>query len=146
MSECSGPSDDARLIEFLRGRDVACPVCGYNLRGIQDSRCPECAEQLTIGVHRADLDLYSWYIGLIPLSGGLFWSVLSLILRVTVLLDEFAWAYLGVTVAFGISAFGWVRWRREFQHLQPGVRGFLAGGTWVLSLIAGLTLMYVSRP
>ncbi len=30
------------LREFLAGRDVFCPQCEYNLRGLDQPRCPEC--------------------------------------------------------------------------------------------------------
>src|SRR5438034_2766364 len=25
--------------------DIECPLCGYNLRGLSDARCPECGHQ-----------------------------------------------------------------------------------------------------
>ena len=28
--------------------DVPCPACGYNLRGLKETRCPECGTQFTI--------------------------------------------------------------------------------------------------
>ena len=37
-----------RLREFLATRDAACSGCGYNLRGLQSDRCPECAAHLSI--------------------------------------------------------------------------------------------------
>ncbi|MEM9373862.1 MAG: hypothetical protein AAGA55_09475 [Planctomycetota bacterium] len=37
-----------RLIGYLNGRDVPCPGCGYNLRGLRDTACPECDEPLSI--------------------------------------------------------------------------------------------------
>jgi uncharacterized membrane protein YdjX (TVP38/TMEM64 family) len=32
----------------LRGRDVPCPGCGYNLRDLTGDRCPECGIELTV--------------------------------------------------------------------------------------------------
>lgn len=37
-----------RLIGYLNGRDVPCPGCGYNLRGLRVTSCPECDEPLTV--------------------------------------------------------------------------------------------------
>jgi hypothetical protein len=44
-------SEDS-LIAYLRDRDVWCPGCGYNLRGLQGNACPECAVpvELRVGV------------------------------------------------------------------------------------------------
>jgi len=44
----------AHLLAFLHGRDVLCPLCGYNLRDLTEPRCPECRQDLalTVGVTR----------------------------------------------------------------------------------------------
>jgi hypothetical protein len=36
-----------RLALYLSDRDLACPKCGYNLRGVGGDTCPECGEKLT---------------------------------------------------------------------------------------------------
>lgn len=38
------------LRTFLAGRDVPCPVCGYNLRDLEQERCPECGTHVDLGV------------------------------------------------------------------------------------------------
>lgn len=46
--------DADQLKAYLAGRDVPCPACGYNLRGVTTSACPECSAALTLelkGVH-----------------------------------------------------------------------------------------------
>jgi hypothetical protein len=43
---------DELLVEFLGERDVACPGCGYNLRGVSGARCPECARGLSLVIER----------------------------------------------------------------------------------------------
>lgn len=35
-------SVDPRVIRFLDDRDLACPRCSFNLRGLRSDRCPEC--------------------------------------------------------------------------------------------------------
>jgi DNA-directed RNA polymerase subunit RPC12/RpoP len=45
--------DPTPLAEFLRERDVACPVCSYNLRGVKAETCPECGHRLTLSVQTA---------------------------------------------------------------------------------------------
>lgn len=36
------------LARFLAERDVHCPSCGYNLRGLAADRCPECGQTLVL--------------------------------------------------------------------------------------------------
>jgi hypothetical protein len=48
--------DIADLRAFLAERDVACPGCGYNLRGCKASQCPECGDVFSLGQLRASLD------------------------------------------------------------------------------------------
>ena len=50
--------EETRLLAgFLATRDVKCPLCGYNLRGLTSGRCPECGGPLTVGVMSRVLDL-----------------------------------------------------------------------------------------
>ncbi len=52
-------SEGDRLLAFLATRDLACPGCGYNLRGLATPRCPECgraispADLVPLGFHAA---------------------------------------------------------------------------------------------
>jgi hypothetical protein len=38
------------LTQFLADRDAACPHCGYNLRGLREAECPECASPVSLTV------------------------------------------------------------------------------------------------
>jgi hypothetical protein len=38
------------LRDFLVGRDAPCPGCGYNLRGITGSQCPECGAAVSLSL------------------------------------------------------------------------------------------------
>jgi hypothetical protein len=42
------PSEETELRDFLGSRDVACPQCGYNLRGAPANTCPECGGEFTL--------------------------------------------------------------------------------------------------
>lgn len=55
----SSPSADP-LLEFLRERDVPCPLCGYNLRGLTSDRCPECGRELRLTVGLTEPFLRAW--------------------------------------------------------------------------------------
>ncbi|MCC6659887.1 MAG: hypothetical protein IT437_03275 [Phycisphaerales bacterium] len=44
----AGGPESARVVrEFVTERDLPCPECGYNLRGLVIPRCPECGLQIT---------------------------------------------------------------------------------------------------
>lgn len=43
-----GERPEKGLVGFLADRDVACPACGYNLRGLEDAVCPECSRVLRL--------------------------------------------------------------------------------------------------
>jgi uncharacterized paraquat-inducible protein A len=49
--------DVEHLLAFLRDRDVACPLCGYNMRNLTRPQCPECRQtlELTVGAQRVRL-------------------------------------------------------------------------------------------
>jgi hypothetical protein len=57
----AAPSADemALLLTFLGERDHPCPRCGYNLRNLTTTACPECHEplRLTVGVQRLRYEL-----------------------------------------------------------------------------------------
>ena len=53
------------LIDYLALRDVACPVCKYNLRGLTQPRCPECGRQLELSVRATDGPLGLWIAALV---------------------------------------------------------------------------------
>jgi hypothetical protein len=38
------------LLDFLTDHDAACPLCGYNLKALTRSVCPECKHDLTLTV------------------------------------------------------------------------------------------------
>ena len=58
-----GPRNDAALLaEFLATRDAACPLCGYNLRGLTGARCPECGRRLRLSVGLSEPYLGAWVL------------------------------------------------------------------------------------
>lgn len=42
------------LADFLVDRDVACPTCGFNLRGLAGNRCPECSARIQLVIAHPD--------------------------------------------------------------------------------------------
>jgi DNA-directed RNA polymerase subunit RPC12/RpoP len=60
--------DDMSLIGYLKTRDVKCPLCGYNLRGLTSPRCPECGKELQLTVGLVEPRQGAWVMGMIALS------------------------------------------------------------------------------
>jgi hypothetical protein len=50
------------LLEYLRERDVACPLCGYNLRGLSSARCPECGREVQLTVGLTEPFMRAWVV------------------------------------------------------------------------------------
>jgi DNA-directed RNA polymerase subunit RPC12/RpoP len=57
------PEADA-LADYLRTRDVPCPACGYNLRGVTTGACPECGLRVTMRVAEYAPHSAYWYAAL----------------------------------------------------------------------------------
>lgn len=61
---------EQKLIKaYLADRDVACPVCNYNLRGLQTTACPECQFNISVGLIGKRYSK-TYLLGLIVLSGS----------------------------------------------------------------------------
>ena len=58
------------LLSFLASHDAPCPVCSYNLRGLQTDSCPECGAHLHLQVGSENLRLGPWLLGIISLALG----------------------------------------------------------------------------
>lgn len=65
------------VIEFVRGRNVPCPRCGYELRGLEKPRCPECGEELVLKVGSASSH-FGWLV--LAMAPGCFSGVAAVIL------------------------------------------------------------------
>jgi hypothetical protein len=52
--------EDDVLFIFLAGRDVACPLCRYNLRGLASPRCPECGRELCLTIGLVEPRIGAW--------------------------------------------------------------------------------------
>lgn len=66
-------TDAELLASYLADRDVACPGCGYNLRGCKSQQCPECAESIKLNVtHPGAAVITPWLVrtNLLALGGS----------------------------------------------------------------------------
>ena len=62
--------EEVALVEFLRHRDAACPLCEYNLRGLTSARCPECGRELRLSIGLTEPYLRAWVLLAFAAFGG----------------------------------------------------------------------------
>lgn len=75
--------DDRALLEFIYTRDVECPACGYNLRGLRTAVCPECSGRLYLSVGSENLALGPWAMALVSFAlGAGFDGVVSVVISI----------------------------------------------------------------
>lgn len=141
----TAPSPDADLLrEFLRERDVACPNCSYNLRGLELDRCPECAQDIRLQVGLVEPRLVSYLTGLVGLAFGAgFYAIVLVWAGVYLLLyanhgypssDEFTMIAVGSLVSIG-CLLAWLRGRARLRRLTAGARAAAAAACWLLTAI-----------
>lgn len=70
------PADSLRA--FLATRDAPCPCCGYNLRALPGSHCPECNQQLHLVVGLVEPKLGAYLAALCGLLAGIGMAVVFL--------------------------------------------------------------------
>lgn len=73
MVEGAGSADEAErawLVEYLRDRDVLCPLCEYNLRQLDSAQCPECGREIRLSVNLAEPYLRGWLTTVIALCAS----------------------------------------------------------------------------
>jgi hypothetical protein len=136
-------TDQDRLREFLADRDVACPGCGYNLRDLTGDRCPECGQELVLGVRLAEPRLAALLTGLIGLSAGAGLNGLLVVYFFVVLAvrrtqyggyGTFLWVNTTGLLIMGVALAAWLRAWRRIRTARPHRRWLLAAGCWALAL------------
>ena len=132
------------LAAFLADRDVQCPRCGYNLRGITSGRCPECGDPLELRVGLVWPKQKAMLTGLIGLALGCGLNGLLLIYGLLIALvyqrfysdlDDF---FIYNTVALlveGLAMGLWLARWRQVHRCSALSRWTLATGCWLLSLV-----------
>jgi hypothetical protein len=143
------PSDEAALVEYLQARDVACPLCGYNLRGLTAARCPECGRSLRLSVGLSEPRIGAWVTCLVAVTAASGMGVLGIlsVLRngIDVLfVDETAlrtaaiWYFLSAALVL-VPAL--IALRRRYRRLSQAVQWSLAGIAIVLTALAFVVLV-----
>ena len=65
-----GAGDAAAVVDFLRERDIDCPLCRYNLRGLRSPRCPECGRDLELRIGLSEPRQGAWLVCQLALSAA----------------------------------------------------------------------------
>jgi hypothetical protein len=133
------PTRSQRLLaEYLADRDLACPNCAYNLRGLTTDRCPECGEPLRLELRGTERRMGAYLVLLsgccVGLGGGLLFTIALLSYN-----GPGDWlrqpgpaALAGLALVCGCALPFVVRSRGRFQRCAARTRWFLCGSMWAL--------------
>lgn len=144
MTETETPSPEARLNEqehlrtFLIGRDAPCPACGYNLRDLKGSTCPECGLALTLRVNLQEPALGSFVAGIVGICTTLGFHAIVLLWAMAMLFTYSGAPSLRdlIPLALGLVfdapiLWLWITQRRRVLKLSSAWR-------WRLALLASI--------
>jgi hypothetical protein len=156
MSKGTGvAAADDMLTEYLAARDVGCPGCGYNLRGLTGRACPECAQALRLVVNLEEPRLGSWIAGLLGTAAGAGFNGLLMAYVAIMLVREGAPALPELGRFLGFNAGGlilhsvilalWIRKGRRFRRAGWAAKLCLIGGAWALSIADVIAFSYTIR-
>ncbi len=126
---------------YLADRDEPCPLCSYNLRGLQGEHCPECGQELTLRVNLVDAVRGAYLAGLIGLACAFGFNALLLV-AILVMTIYFGggppggfFLYLVVAaILSGLFLLGWVRRSVQIRREPITQRTVLAIICWLAPL------------
>lgn len=139
--------DREMLKLYLADRDVPCPGCKYNLRGLRDERCPECNSDLAIAVGLVEPKQAAFLAGAVALGAGVGFHAMILVWLVWIKTvnragpptDE-AWPLPIGLVLCGGGLWWWLRARRRIRLMKPRVRWTFVG--LCAALTAGSAVLF----
>ena len=142
---------DDLLLAFLRGRNVRCPVCKYNLRDATQSKCPECGKRLSLSVSVTDLSVQAWalltFVTCLVAGPGILMIAYLIFFMHDIPSDLPAWSYLvmgffalSVPTAVLLLVFRnrFLRLPRHTQHVICAIGCIVWLGGTVATILAGL--------
>ena len=136
--------DDEALIKFLAARDVPCPLCQYNLRGLRSPRCPECGRELRLTVGLSEPPLKAWIVvaACAWLSAGLGLLFVLLIIKSGLPPRRMGLAITYFIATIPAAVFVTVR-RRAFLRLSNDKQSVIAASVVVIT-VAAFVLMFAT--
>ncbi|MBT8485782.1 MAG: hypothetical protein HKO59_05100 [Phycisphaerales bacterium] len=147
MDETAHQDDVTRLLEFLRDRDVPCPLCRYNLRDLTQPQCPECRHELllTVGVTKPQ---FLWF--LLAVAPCAFAGIAAALLLIPMTVQTLSGGGIPEAPIFVLDALGWlsflgglvlVRHRFAFLGQTPERQRVYAAAVWASHLLAFLAFL-----
>jgi len=139
------------LADFLRGRSVACPLCGYDLRDLTGATCPECRHELHLAVDVRGLR-FGWFLA--ALTPSLFAGLAAACMAVLLLANRLTSGgepppvvhlLIGLGFAGGVAGLVLVGRRHAFLRRRPATQRAWALAAWGLHAVpfAGLVLLVI---
>jgi len=132
------------LVQFLAESDVPCPACGYNLRQLTASRCPECGEELLLQLALAEPRLAANLTGLIGLAAGaglngllIVYALLrTLFMHDSILNDVQFWVIVGGGfLVEGLALVLWLLFWKKLRHVPLRLKWLTVAGCWGLTIV-----------
>ena len=134
---------DPLLERYLAERDIVCPGCAYNLRGLTSDRCPECGDRLELSLRLVEPRQGPLIAGLVGLSAGaglgglllIYGAIVALILRpMGPNWSGFFWTNaIGFAVHL-VALLLWIRYWHPIRRMNPWGRRMFLIGCWALPL------------
>ena len=132
-------STEEALLDYLRDRDAACPLCRYNLRGLTSGRCPECGRALQLTIGLVEPRVGAWVTALISMAGAASLGVLALVAlaRHGLMADGFVvWVAFFYFIAAVPVLFALIVLRRRYQRMPQPWQWAVAGLAALLTILA----------
>ena len=142
MHETAGQDDVARLLEFLRGRDVPCPLCRYNLRDLARAQCPECRHELLLAVG-VTKPRFLWFLAAVAPCA--FSGIAAGLLLIPMIIQPLGGGGPPELAIFALDALGWlsalgglvlVHYRFVFLRQTPKRQRIYAAAVWGMHVLA----------
>lgn len=150
------PGRERLLREFLAANDAACPVCGYNLRGLSASTCPECNAPLALGVTSENLSIGPWVLAIVSfaMAAG-FDGVVATLLTIAMIANPpphwMPYTMVGMFMVLAITSLACVvrvvkkrkRWAFQTRRIQWRWALLCLGGVFMLHASIGITFVLI---
>jgi len=139
-------ADETALLDFLRDRDVACPLCHYNLRALTSPRCPECGRELRLTIGLVEPRQGAWLTGQIALTAAAGIGVMIIVVSTFSGWPEGGDHPLLLNFAFILHitmiplAAAWLIGRRRYMRMPRKVQ-WTGAGLAIAAVVAGMILL-----